>query len=74
MSQELIDSLTAEKVALDQSYVIVLQQAVDLRKQIFLKDKALIDLNNQLQEVIKERDHFKSTVEKLASDSQASEG
>lgn len=52
MTQEIIDTLNIEKMALDQALVNSIQQNIELRKIILIKDKMIKDLNYQVQELL----------------------
>ena len=79
--QEIIDSLTSEKLALDKAYVNEIKTCLELRKQHEMKDKYIEGLNAQIQKLLEEnkllteeRDNLRSSMNVLASDAQSTEG
>jgi hypothetical protein len=52
MSNEIIENLNFEKVALNDSYIVALQQILELRKIILTKNKMIEELNANIKELL----------------------
>lgn len=74
---QIIDHVNAEKLAIDQMYVLSLKDALNYRKEVILKDKQISDLNEQIRSInedkailIKELEGLKDTLAMMASNAQ----
>lgn len=76
----MIDHINAEKIALDQMYIVSLKELLNCKRDIILKDhiinslNAIINsLNAKLESLTKEKDELQHTVNCMASEVQATE-
>lgn len=68
--QSIINNLTFEKVALDQTLVKQIQDNLELRKSHLIKDRIIEDLKKQCDELLAEKAEIKpslAVIEKTSS-------
>lgn len=74
---QIIDNINAEKLALDQMYVVSLKDTLNHRKEVILKDKNIYDLNEKIklincekEELIKKIEELENKLQLMASNAQ----
>ncbi len=67
----IIQNILIETKALTKMHEIVSQDLFEARKEILIKDNAINDLNKQIQDLLKENESLKNSLQALQSEAQS---
>ncbi len=61
----IIDNINAEKIALDQMYVLSIKEVLNAKKEIIILNKNINEIKAKYEEILKEKESLQKSIDDL---------